>query len=491
MKKIKETMTRTHRPVKVIQFGEGNFLRAFVDWMIYETNQKTDFNGGIAVVQPLAQGLCQMLEDQDCLYTHYMNGMVDGKAFASNYINDSIEYTVNPYEDYKRFLELADIETARFIVSNTTEAGIAYDPEDKLEGPQKSFPGKLTALLYRRFQNIHNYHGDSPQEYSEKSGGFILLPCELIDYNGDKLKEVVLKYANLWDLGETFIRWVNEANTFCNTLVDRIVPGYPRERIEEVTEELGYKDNLVVESEVFNLWVIEGPESIRDEFPVHKTDCNALFVEDVTPYKTRKVRILNGAHTTLVPIGYLYGIDTVRESVEDPVVSRLLNKAMYEEIIPTLSLGKEELELFASDVMDRFRNPFIKHYLLSISLNSMSKYRTRVLPSLLGYLEANGELPEILTLALGAYVVFYKGQRGEAAIDLKDDQDILDLYTELWKDFDGSEAAVEKVVKGVLGYEKNWGTDLNDVPHLTAKVKDWVVQINAKGMTSLVQEVMG
>ncbi len=481
MKKINEHYSRTHRPIKVIQFGEGNFLRAFVDWMIQETNDATDFNGGIAVVQPLAGGLCQMLEDQDCLYTHYMNGMIDGKAVSKHYINDSIEKTVNPYEDYAAFLSLAEIETAKIIVSNTTEAGITFDENDSLDmAPQNSFPGKLTALMYKRFQVCG---GDKEQ-------GFIVLPCELIDYNADKLKEVILQYVALWNLGDDFKNWIEEANTFCNTLVDRIVPGYPRERMDEITEDLGYKDNLVVESETFNLWVIEGPDSIKDFFPVDKTSCNAIFVDDVTPYKTRKVRILNGAHTTLVPIAYLYGIDTVRESVEDSVISKVLQKAVYEEVIPTLTLSKEELELFASDVMDRFKNPFVKHYLMSISLNSMSKYRTRVLPSVLGYLEKNGELPEITTLALGAYVVFYRGLRGEEAIAVNDNDDILELYKEQWATYDGSEASVANIVKAVLGYEANWGNNLNDVPHLTEKVTAYVVAILEKGMKAVVEEVL-
>ena len=472
---------RVHRPIKVIQFGEGNFLRAFVDWMIQETNNVTDFNGGIAVVQPLATGLCQMLKDQDCLYTHYMNGVVEGKAVSDHYINDSIEMTINPYEDHQSFMALAEIDTARFIVSNTTEAGIAFDKNDTLDmAPQSSFPGKLTALLHKRYEWSKG-HVDK---------GFIILPCELIDYNGDRLKETILQYADLWQLDIGFKVWLETANTFCNTLVDRIVPGYPRERIEEITEELGYKDNLVVESETFNLWVIEGPDSIKDEFPVDQTKCNAIFVDDVTPYKTRKVRILNGAHSTLVPIAYLYGIDTVRESVEDPILSKLLQKAVYDEIIPTLTLKKEELELFAADVMDRFRNPFVKHYLMSISLNSMSKYRTRILPSLLGYLEKNGTLPDILTLALGAYVVFYRGLRGETSFETNDNEDILDLYKTLWASYDGSGASVLKIVEGVLGYEPNWDANLNDVPHLTKKVTDYVNAILSKGMKAVVEEVI-
>lgn len=465
------------RPVKIIQFGEGNFLRAFCDWMIQKMNDETDFNGGIAVVQPLEGGLCQMLEDQHCLYTHYMNGIKNGVASSDRVVNDSINYTINPYSDYEAYLSLAELPDVKFIISNTTEAGIAYDENDRLDmAPQTTFPGKLTALLHKRF--------------SLNLPGFVLMPCELIDYNGDILKETVLKYAEDWQLGEGFTTWIEEENTFCNTLVDRIVPGYPRERIEEITAQQGYTDNLVVESEQFNLWVIEGPQWIADIFPVAQTECNVVFTDDVKPYKMRKVRILNGAHTTMVPIGYLYGLDTVREVVEDATMGALIEKAIYEEIIPTLTLSKEELELFAKDVMDRFKNPYVKHYLMSISLNSMPKFRTRVLPSLLGYIEKEGSLPKVLTLGLAASIVFYKGERNGVAIDLKDDQDILELFGRLWGAYTGNVAEIGGIVEAVLAYESLWETNLNNIPHLKEMVTDYVVGILTKGMETIVKEVL-
>lgn len=478
MKTIVEAYgNKPSRPVKVIQFGEGNFLRAFVDWMIQKTNDETDFNGGIAVVQPLANGLCNMLEDQNCLYTHYMNGLKNGEAASDRVINDCINYTVNPYDDYAKFMSLAEIETAKFIISNTTEAGIAYDENDKLDmTPQNTFPGKLTALLYKRYQL--------------GLSGFVLLPCELIDYNGDILKEVILKYVSDWQLEDGFKTWIEEENTFCNTLVDRIVPGYPRETIEQITTDQGYKDNLVVESEQFNLWVIEGPSWIQDIFPVNETECNVIFTDDVKPYKMRKVRILNGAHTTMVPIGYLYGMDTVREVVEDATMGALMEKAIYEEIIPTLTLSKEELELFAKDVMDRFKNPYVKHYLMSISLNSMPKYRTRVLPSLLGYIEKEGSLPKVLSLALAAYIVFYKGERNGQAIDLKDNEDILELFDKLWSSYTGNIKEIDAIVAEVLAYETLWEADLNTIPHLADLVSDYVKGILNKGMEAIVKEVL-
>ncbi len=483
MKAIQEIKdNQKKKAIKVIQFGEGNFLRAFVDWMVHKANVEGGYDGGIAVVQPLPNGLCSMLDDQNGLYTHYLSGIRDGKAIKEHYINESIELTVNPYDQYEAYLALAEIETASVIISNTTEAGIAYDDQDRLEsGCQNSFPAKLTALLYRRYK----------WSKADISKGFIILPCELIDTNGDKLRAVVDQYCELWDLEEGFKNWLHEANQFCNTLVDRIVPGYPRDRIESITEELGYKDQLVVESEQFNLWVIEGPASIQDTFPVQREGCNVIYTEDVTPYKKRKVRILNGAHTTMVPIGYLYGIDTVRETVEDEVMGKLISKAIFDEIIPTLTLAKDELELFAGDVLERFMNPFVQHYLLSISLNSMSKYKTRVLPSLLGYVENEGELPTILSLALASTIVFYKGERDGVAIPLKDDEPILALYKDLWSTYDGSEASVERIVAGVLSYEALWTKDLTLVPHLLDQVTSYVSGILNQGMQEVVKEVIG
>lgn len=482
MKKINEVEgLKQNRPIKIIQFGEGNFLRAFCDWMVQKLNDETDFNGNIAVVQPLEQGLCQMLADQDHLYTHYLNGIKNGEVISESYVNNTIESTINPYTDPEAYLSLATIESARFIISNTTEAGIAYEAEDQLNSsPQKSFPGKLTALLYKRF--LH-FKGATDK-------GFIIIPCELIESNGDHLKEIVLKYAEKWSLDEAFIQWINKGNVFCNSLVDRIVPGFPRDHIGKIQEDLGYIDNLVVESEQFNLWVIEGPESIQNEFPIHKTDCNVLFVEDMTPYRTRKVRILNGAHTTLVPISYLYGIDTVRESVEDEVIGQLIKSALFKEIIPTLSLSKEELEVFANDVIDRFKNPFIQHFLLSISLNSMSKYKTRVLPSLMGYLEKNGALPKILSLGLASMIVFYKGERNGQVIPLNDSQDVLDLYSGLWSNYNGAEEATNELVQGVLAYEAIWQGNLNDIPGLSSLVASYVTRILNEGMVLVAKEVL-
>ncbi len=466
--------------IKVIQFGEGNFLRAFVDWMIQKMNDQGLFNGSVAVVQPLNKGLIHMLEEQGNQYTHFLRGIKDGKPYEEHYINDSISTCVNPYDDFDAFLGLAAIESASIIVSNTTEAGIEFNPEDSLDDKANvTYPGKLTRLLLERY-TLTNANPDT---------GFIIMPCELIDKNADKLKETVLSYIDLWELPQGFKTWVLDHNKFCNTLVDRIVPGFPRDTIQDIWKQLGYEDKLVVESELFNLWVVEGDDCVRQAFPAEKAGCNLLVVDDVKPFKMRKVRILNGAHTSLVPVAYLYGKETVRESLEDPVLEQFLNHLLFKEIIPTLTLSKEELDTFAAEVIERFKNPFIKHYLMSISLNSMSKYRTRVLPSLTTYLDTNKTLPKGLTFALASLIVFYKGDVNGKIIETKDTPDILELYADLWADYDGSKESIKKIVESVLAYESNWGGNLNHLPGLTEVVTDYTYRILVKGIASLFHEI--
>ncbi|OLS41076.1 tagaturonate reductase [Bacillus sp. MRMR6] len=470
------------RPEKVLQFGEGNFLRAFVDWQVDELNKKADFNGSVVVVQPLEFGLVDKLNEQDGLYTLYLQGMKEGKAVREHTLIDCISRGLNIYSQYDEYLELAENPELRFIFSNTTEAGIAFDENDRLEDrPAKSFPAKLTAFLYRRFKV---FKGD-------KEKGFIIIPCELIDRNGEKLKKIVLQYASVWNLDDSFVQWVEEANTFCCSLVDRIVPGYPRDTIDEITKELGYKDDMVVAGERFHLWVIEGPQWIREEFPAHLAGLNTLFVEDMTPYRTRKVRILNGAHTAMTPVSYLYGIDTVGEAVNHEVTGQFVKELIFDEIIPTLDLSPEELHSFADAVIERFMNPFIEHFLLSISLNSMSKFKTRNLPSLIEYYNCKQDLPRKLVFSLAALISFYKGKRGEEDIHLQDDQDVLDLFKEHWGQYNDTLESVESIVTSILGYEKIWETDLNQIPGLTAAVTNSLFEIETKGMRQAVGEVLG
>ncbi|NRT76608.1 tagaturonate reductase [Clostridium beijerinckii] len=468
-------------PEKVLQFGEGNFLRAFVDWQIDKMNDEADFNGSVVVVQPLENGLVDMLNDQDCLYTLYLQGVQNGQASKTHKVINSISRGINPYRDYNEYLKVAENPDLRFIVSNTTEAGIAFDENDTLNGGcQKSYPGKLTAFLYHRF---NAFNGDD-------SKGFIIIPCELIDRNGEKLKEIVLKYAEVWNLGQDFIDWINNANTFCCSLVDRIVPGYPRDTIDEVREELGYDDNLVDVGEIFHLWVIEGPQSIKDELPIEKAGLNVKVVDDMTPYRTRKVRILNGPHTAMVPVAYLYGLETVGEAVDHEVIGRYVHDVIYDEIIETLDLPHEELVEFADAIIERFQNPYVKHYLMSIALNSLSKYKTRDLPSLTEYLKRKGTLPKKLVFSLASLIEFYKGKRGDEDIQLSDDEDILELFKKLWEKYDGTKEGLNKIVTSVLAYEKNWGSNLNEISNLADEVSRYLEIIEKVGMKEAVKVVL-
>ncbi len=468
-------------PEKVIQFGEGNFLRGFFNWQLDKLNKETDFNGSAVVVQPKELGLIDKLNEQDGLYTLYLQGISDGKVMEEHSVINSISRGINIYTDYDEYLKLAEDPGFRFIVSNTTEAGIAFDESDKLDDkPQNSFPGKLTSLLYHRYQYFHG----------QADKGFILLPCELIDRNGDKLKSIVLQYAKLWNLEEDFAVWIKEANVFCSTLVDRIVPGFPKDNIDKITEELGYEDELVVVGEYFHLWIIEGPDWIADEFPAAKAGLNVKVVSDITPYRTRKVRILNGAHTALVPVAYLYGINTVGEAVEHEVVGRFIREVIYNEIIPTLELPEKELKYYSNVVLERFMNPFVKHYLMSIALNSMSKFETRDLPSVLEYVKRKGELPKKLVFSLAALIKFYQGRRGEEEIKLSDNADVLELYRTAWDHYDGSDKGLRDIVSAVLAYEKNWKMNLNEVIGLTDAVAKYLIEIKRNGMEKAVLDLM-
>ncbi|NLN81570.1 MAG: tagaturonate reductase [Clostridiales bacterium] len=387
MKKIDEIKVKPQRRETVIQFGEGGFLRGFADWMLQKLNNSGEYSGSVVVVQPIEQGFCERLNRQNGLYTHIIRG-VEG---VETDIIDVISRCINPYENYQGYLLLADNPDFRFVISNTTEAGIAYSPHDKPEdAPPKTFPAKLTALLYRRF--------------TKGLDGFVFLPCELIEKNGDKLKEIVLKYADDWNLGEGFADWINQKNHFCNTLVDRIVTGYPKD--EKI--ELGYEDSMVNTSEYFHLWVIEGDKRLASELPFDKVGLNVIWTNDLEPYRTRKVRILNGAHTAMVPYGLLLGFDTVKSCMDDPHMLGFIEKCVYEEIIPTLALAPDELIGYADSVLQRFANPYIKHYLSSIALNSVSKFKVRVLPSILEYIKRKGQTPPTLIKGFGALIRFYK-----------------------------------------------------------------------------------
>ena len=424
---------RCTAPVRVIQFGEGGFLRGFADWMLQKMTDKGLFDGSVAVVQPIDKGLCDLLDAQNGCYTH----LIRGAEGVETTVCRVISRTVKPYDDFEEYLSLADIPTARFIISNTTESGIAFDGADTPEkAPAVTFPAKLTLLLKRRFD--------------KGLGGFILLPCELIDRNGDNLKKCVLEYARLWGLGEAFATWVEKENVFCNTLVDRINTGYPKD--EKI--DLGYEDKLLNTSEYFHLWVIEADYDIEKELPFIAAGLNVIVTPDkLEMYRTRKVRILNGAHTSLVPYALLSGLETVGDCMKDATMREHLRKCVFDEIIPTLDLPRDELLAYANDVLTRFENPYIKHYLADISLNSVSKFKVRVLPSILTYYERFGKLPETLTFAFAKLIAFYRTDR------TRDDSTVCAFMK-------------SAPLADILAKTEYWGTDLSFMYDEVAKYVD-------------------
>ena len=443
MSNVKET---------IMQFGEGGFLRGFVDYFFHKLNEQGLYDGKIVVVQPIENGMCQMLADQNCEYNLFLRGIDNGQVVNEHTHVTSISRALNPYTQYQEYMKLAENPDLRVIVSNTTEAGIEYLGTEKItDTPPKSFPAKLTQFLYKRFQLGLK--------------GFILMPCELIDNNGDNLKACVLKYADLWELDDRFKNWLEQENDFCNTLVDRIVTGYPRDEIEELTKQIGYTDNLINTAEIFHLWVIEGHH--EDELPFNQAGYNIVWTDDAKPYKKRKVRILNGGHTSMVLGAYLYGLETVGECLKDEKVSAFLKKCLFDEIVPTLGNTETDIK-FAEAVLERFSNPFIKHQLLSIALNSVSKFQVRVLPTILEYKEQFGSYPTALTASLAALIAFYKTDKAN------DGEEIMTYM---------KSASVAEILKR----EDYWGSDLSD---MLMPVQKYYDLIQEQGMSAAYDEVL-
>lgn len=478
MKKIDRIMTgKVDRPVRVIQFGEGNFLRAFVDYMIDIANEKGVFDGDIVLVKPIEFGTLDKFHDQECQYTVQLRGIHEGKAQKLNRIITSVADAVDSYSEYDKYNDYATLDTLRFVVSNTTEAGIVYDENDKFElCPPMSYPGKLTKFLYTRYKAFD----------ADMSKGLIMLPVELIDDNGLHLKECVLKQIDNWGLGDEFKNWVSNACVFTSTLVDRIVTGYPGDEIDTLCTELGYKDELIVTGEPFALWVIEAPQNVSEELPLPKAGLPVIYTKDHHPYKQRKVRILNGAHTSFVLASYLCGNDIVLESMQDELILNYINKTLYDEIIPTLTLPKEDCEDFAKAVLVRFNNPYVKHAHLAISLNSVSKWRARCMPSFTGYIDKFGKVPSHLAFSLAALMAFYTGTelRNNALIghrfgeeyEIRDDKSVLEFFAQ------NSAKGTAEYVKAVLSNVDFWGQDLGAVENVADVVTGYLDDIRRSGM---------
>ena len=480
-----ENLQKQKRPIRVLQFGEGNFLRAFVDYMLDIANEKGAFDGNVAIVKPIAFGSLENFHKQNNNYTVVLRGKENGQTVEEKRVITCVEQVVDCTEDLAGFLALAKLDSLRFVVSNTTEAGITLDEKDHFDGLPETYPGKLTKFLYTRYESFSG----------AVAKGLILLPVELIEHNGKKLKECVLALIRIWNLPEAFARWVENACVFCTTLVDRIVTGYPRDKAAEICQKLGYTDLLLDVCEPFALWVIESEKDISKELPLDQIGLPVVFTDNLKPYRDRKVRVLNGAHTSSVLAAYLCGQSIVRDCMQDPVVGQFFRRVVLEEIAPQVQLPKQEVLDFAASVFERFENPFIDHALLSISLNSVSKWKARVLPTFRDHFDAYNQLPKLITFSFAALLAFYRSS------DLRQDG----LYA---KRNDGTEYVIhddeavlccfaknsrlddDEYVKNIAGQKDFWGEDLSAYPAFCETVCRYLAAISAdpiKAMENVLQ----
>lgn len=471
-------------PERVLQFGEGNFLRAFADYFIDIANEKTDFNGKVCVVQPIRTGLSDAINEQEGLCTIYLRGYENGEKVSKKRIISSISRAIDSYKEYQALLDCARNPDLRYIISNTTEAGITFDESNRYDDvPPENFPAKLARILHERYQIMGAVAGK----------GFVILPCELIDHNGDELKRCVMEYIKLWKLEDDFLSWVENENVFCSTMVDRIVTGYPAAEAEALGKENGYEDKLLDAGEVFAIWVIEGPEWLREELPFEKAGLPVVVCNDCSPFKKRKVRILNGVQSGMVLVSYLAGYDIARYCLDDPVIKRFMKSMVYDEIIPALDLPEEAKLAFAKESFERLENPFIDHRLLAISLNTTAKWRVRDLPSVKSYYAMFGRLPVNLTFSFAAYLAFYRcdqmgngfliGKRGDDEYHVCDDQDVLEFFYEHRDD------TVRELVRAVCSNEKMWGEDLTRIGKFALEVERYLEKIYEVGMYAAIFEL--
>jgi len=468
---------RTDRPIKILQFGEGNFLRAFVDYMVDIANEKKCFDGNIQIIKPISHGSIEALQKQNCVYTVLLRGKQDGEVYVEKRTITSVSGATDAYANYDIYAFFAKSPDLRFIVSNTTEAGIVYDDTDDINlNPPKSFPGKLTRFLYERYEHFAG----------AMDKGLIILPVELIEKNGQALNDCCNKLAKKWELSEDFVNWLNLANTFCNTLVDRIVTGFPTDEADALKEEFGWNDELIVAGEPFAFWVIESNNpDVAEEFPLDKAGLPVVFTENLQPYRERKVRLLNGTHTACVLAAYLSDLDTVGQMMEDQTLRTFVEKVAYDELSPMVPLPADEVKAFADSVLERFENPFIKHNLLSISLNSVSKFKVRVLPTILETYSKTGMLPNLLCFSLAALLEFYSsGERNGQTYDVIDDENVLEFFAESQK------IPAAQLVHAFLSKVEFWGEDLTKVSNMVEIVSNALQSIRVNGMRKAVEIAM-
>jgi tagaturonate reductase len=471
----KQTVNKPELPVKILQFGEGNFLRAFVDWMIYKANEAGIMNHGIVAVQPIAQGMAQMLRKQDCMYHVYLEGIKDKQPVKEVTLVKSIVDALNPYEEYESYKELFLSPELEMIISNTTEAGIRYEEGDDLDArPPKSYPAKVTSLLYQRFQKFSG----------AVDKGLLIICCELIEDNGSTLKDYILRHAEYNRLGDEFVDWIKQNCHFYDTLVDRIVPGFPRETIDEIKAEIGFNDNLVVKGEFFHVWAIGGDPIIKEKLPLDKSGLNVLFMDDIRPFRAKKVRVLNGAHTAMVPVALQMGCVTVKDAFNNPLIEKFINQMVRNEVLPAIDEDLSELEEFSGKILERFYNPYIKHYLKDISLNSLSKWETRDFPTVQDNALKLHKQARLAMFSFAALLMLYSG-KSEVSFTPNDTPEFVGF---IQKSFDPDR--IDEWVAGIIGNKQIWNVDLASVPGFADNVTKGVKLILEKGMKGALEEWM-
>ena len=486
MKTINELYHRKPRDIKIVQFGEGNFLRGFVDYMVDVANEKGVFNGDVAIVKPISFGDLARFHSQDNVYTISLRGRKNGETYVENRVVTCVQKALDSYAEYDEYMALARLDTLQFVVSNTTEAGIVYDESDRFElTPPNTYPGKLTKFLYERFRAF----GGDPEK------GLVMLPVELIEDNGKNLKKCVLRQIENWKLGAEFRKWVDESCVFCSTLVDRIITGYPKDEAASIWEKLGYRDDLLDTGEPFALWVIESEKDISAKFPLDKAGLPVIFTKDQRPYRERKVRILNGAHTSTVLAAYLMGKNIVLECMNDKTVRKLMETIIFKEIVPTVKLPHEEAVSFANSVLERFENPFVKHALLSISLNSVSKWKARILPTFRDNYNSAHKPPKYLTFSFAALMAFYTsdrlengalvGDRNGEPYSIRDDAKVLEFFAA-----NSKSKPVREFVTAFASNQDFWGEDLTRYDGFTDMVTGYLESIRKNGMTATVEALI-
>lgn len=472
------TVSKPNLPVKILQFGEGNFLRAFVDWMIDKANNTGVMNHGIVAVQPIAgnDNMLKIFREQDCMYHVYLEGIKDKEPVKEVALVKSIVDILNPYSQYAEYEKLFLSEELEMIISNTTEAGIRYEESDDITAePPKSFPAKMTALLHKRYKKFNG----------AKDKGLLIICCELIEDNGSTLREYVLKHAQFNQLEQGFIDWVNTACHFYDTLVDRIVPGFPRENIDEIKAEIGFDDNLVVKGEYFHVWAIGGDSVIKEKFPLDKAGLNVLFMDDIKDFRAKKVRILNGSHTAMVPVALQLGCETVMDAFNTPEVEKYINQMVATEVLPVIDEDPEELKAFAAKILERFYNPYLKHYLKDISLNSISKWETRDYPTVFDNYKKLDNNARLTTFSFAALLVLYTGQSEAKGFTPNDTPELLEF---IQKTFNKDE--IKLWVTGIVNNKDMWKENFAEVPYFIDEVSADVAQILEKGMKETLKHII-